>query len=252
MTRVIFRSFIFGALAATASYFIRLFFHTDQYLSDVSGLSAFLSVFGTLYGILTAFVVFEVWSQYNHVSELIDKEGQGLERLYRLTLYFRDDALTARMKAAISHYATLVAEGKFHTLGEGGRNAANGIAFRKIFEIIRDIKFDDDHDSIVFEQILEHYGNLGQTRTERRNQSLNRLPTILKAFIYLSSFFALLAFLFMPFSQPLYAVLSVLTIAFLQAMIFQMIEDLDNPFVGQWTLTPEPFVRALQHIEEDY
>jgi hypothetical protein len=252
MSRVILRSFLFGALAATASYFIRVFFHTDLYLADVSGLSAFLSVFGTLYGILTAFVVFEVWSQYNHVSELIDKEGQGLERLYRLTLYFRDEGLTARMKTAVTHYANLVIEGNFKTLGEGGRNAANGVAFRQIFDIIRDIKFDDDHDSLVFEQILEHYGNLGQIRTERRNESLTRLPVILKSFIYLSSFFALVTFLFMPFAQPFYGILSVLTIAFLQAMIFQMIEDLDNPFVGHWRLTPEPFVRALQHIEEDY
>jgi len=35
-------------------------------------------------------------------------------------------------------------------------------------------------------------------------------------------------------------------------MIFQIIEDLDNPFVGHWNLTPEPFARALKHIEEDY
>jgi hypothetical protein len=46
--------------------------------------------------------------------------------------------------------------------------------------------------------------------------------------------------------------LSVFTIAFLQAMIFNIIEDLDNPFAGHWTLTPEPFARALKHIEEDY
>lgn len=252
MNTVIFRSFLFAALAVFLSYLIRIFFHTELYLTDVGGLSAFLTVFGTLYGILTAFVVFEVWSQYNHISELIDKEAQGLERLYRLTLYFRDDELTNKMKSVIKDYATLVIQAKFQHLGTGKRNVENGLAFRKMSEIIRDIEFDDDHDSIVFDQILGHYGDLAQTRTQRLNQSLARLPFLLKIFIYLSSVFALVVFLFMPFSTPVYGYLSVLIIAFLQAMIFQMIQDLDNPFKGHWNLTPEPFERALKHIEQDY
>ncbi|MEX1071787.1 MAG: DUF4239 domain-containing protein [Anaerolineales bacterium] len=252
MKSVLIKSFLFAILATSASYLSRSLLHTELFLTDIGGLSAFLTVFGTLYGILTAFVVFEVWSQYNHVSELIDKEAQGLERLYRLTLYFRDDQLTSRMKTEVSNYAHVVIEGKFEQLGSGKRRTVSGLAFRKLFEIIRDIEFDDDHDSIVFDQILEHYGNLGQIRTERLNQSLRRLPSLLKSFIYFSSFFALVTFLFMPFAQPYYAYLSVMAIGFLLAMIFQMIEDLDNPFLGHWNLTPEPFARALKHIEEDY
>lgn len=252
MRKVLVISGLFALFAVALSYLLRLVFHTQNYLADVSGLSAFLSVFGTLYGILTAFVVFEVWTQYNRISELIDKEAQGLERLYRLTLYFRDDALTDKMKAAISEYANLVIKANFQTLAQGGRNVQNGIAFRKLADIINEIEFNDDHDAIVYGQVLEHYGELAQVRTERRNQSLARLPVQLKTFIYISSFFALVTFLFMPFEKAAYGSLSVLIIGFLQAMIFQMVEDLDNPFMGDWSLTPEPFVRALKHIEEDY
>lgn len=252
MNSVIFRSFLFGLLTVFLSYLSRTFIHTDLFLSDVGGLSAFLTVFGTLYGILTAFVVFEVWTQYNHISELIDQEAQGLERLYRLALYFRDETLTKKMKAAITNYADLVIASKFERLAIGERNAENSVAFRKISEVILNVEFDDDHDSIVFDQMLQHYGNLGQIRTERRNQSLARLPFLLKSFIYLSSFFALFVFLVMPFSNAYYAYFSTLVIGFVQAMIFQMVEDLDNPFAGNLKLTPEPFARALKHIEEDY
>lgn len=99
---------------------------------------------------------------------------------------------------------------------------------------------------------MDHYGALGQIRTERLNQSLARLPSLLKSFIYISSFFALIVFLFMPFENQNYGLLSVAIIAFLQAMVFHIIEDLDNPFIGHWQLTPERFARALQHIKEDY
>jgi hypothetical protein len=249
---MIFKSLLFAVVAAILNYLARRLFHTDLYITDVGGLSAFLSVFGTLYGILAAFVVFEVWTQYNRISELIDKEAQGLERLYRLTLYFRDEELTAKMKAAIETYVHLVIKGRFEKLGAGERNIENGVAFRKVAEVIRNTQFDDDHDSIVFGQLLEHYGNLGQIRTERQNQSLSRLPSLLKLFIYIASFFALFTFVFMPFSNPFYGVLAAAIIGFLQAMVFQIIEDLDNPFVGQWNLTPQSFERALKHIENDY
>lgn len=252
LNTVIIRSLLFALLAAAASYFSRQYLHPDVFLADVGGLSAFLSVFGTLYGILAAFVVFEVWTEYNHTSELIDKEAQGLERLYRLTLYFRDDKLTAQVKLVITEYADIIIKGNFRKLGAGVRNQEHGIAFRKIADIIRGITFDDDHDSLVFNQILEHYGNLGQIRTERMNQSLSRLPVLLKAFIYIASFFALATFVLMPFSNQYYGILSTFIIGFLQAMIFQIIEDLDNPFTGHWNLTPEPFARALKHIDEDY
>lgn len=249
---MVLRSFIFSAVCAGVYWLARSYFHTELYLDDVSGLGSFLSVFGTLYGILAAFVVFEVWSQYNRISALIEKEAQALEQLFRLSLYFRDDTLVTRMKAGIREYATHIIHGKFQMLAKGERNVQSGLALRKISEVIRDIEFDDDHDSIVFDQIVEHYGQVAQLRTERTNQSRNRLPRFLKLFIYLASLFALITFLFMPFSNPYYGLLSVFVIGFLQAMVFQLIEELDNPFVGQMQLTPAPFERALKHIEEDY
>jgi hypothetical protein len=252
MRTVIIRSILFAVVAAGFSLLTRTWFHTDQFLDDLGGINNFLAVFGTLYGILAAFVVFEVWSQFNDTSGIIDKEAQGLERLFRLTLYFRDSEMTKKMRKAIHEYASLVIQGKFQTVGSGHRNKETGLAFRRISEVIRDVTFDDDHDSIVFDQILDHYGELGQMRTERLNLSLTRLPSILKAFIYLASGFALIIFIFMPFSTPYYGFFSVFIIGFLMAMIFHIIEDLDNPFNGYWMLTPEPFERALKHIEEDY
>jgi len=252
MRSLVFRSIFFSILIGLLFYPINNYFDIVQFRNDVDGLSAFLGVFGTLYGILAAFIVFEVWTQYNQISQLIDREAQGIERLFRLALYFRDETLTKQMRTAIEEYVKRVVDGRFQAIGLGGRNKRSGPSFRKIAEIIRHIEFDDDHDSIVFDQILEHYGHLGQIRTERLNQSLTRMPSLLKAFVYISSFFALIVFLFMPFDNLNYGAFSVMIIAFLEIMIFYIIEDLDNPFQGHWKLTPKPFSMALKHIREDY
>jgi hypothetical protein len=252
MKVVIGKSFIFAIISAAAMLTVRGYFHTELYLSDIGGIQTFFGVFGILYGIMAAFIIFEVWNQYNETSGLVDKEAQGLERLYRLTLYFRDKQLTKTMLRAIKNYASGVIEGKFQALGSGKRNVKNGKLFRKIADIIRDIKFDDDHDVVVYDQILTHYGQLGLTRTDRQSKSLQRLPVLLKAFIYVSSGLILTVFIILPFANPIYGVLSAFGLGFVLAMVYQLIEDLDNPFKGQWNITPEPFERALKHIEEDY
>lgn len=249
---MIWKSFGFSIVCALLYWLVRSNLHTEVYIDDVGGLSSFLGVFGTLYGILAAFVVFEVWSQYNRISALIGKEAQALEQLFRLSLYFRDERFAERMKAGIREYVVCVVEGNFRQLAKGERNAKSGLALRKISEIIQSIEFDDDHDSIVFDQIVQHYGDVAQLRTERTNESRNRLPRFLKYFIYLASAFALTTFLVMPFEVALYGLFSAFVIGFLQAMVFQLIEELDNPFKGHMQLTPAPFVLALKHIEEDY
>lgn len=252
MKTVIIRSLVFAFFSALAMYCARVFLHTDLYLSDVGGIATFFAVFGILYGIMAAFVVFEVWNQYNTTVELVEKEANGLERLFSLTLYFRDKKLIETMRLAIKKYADIVIAERFKGLGLGQRNKEAGLAFRQISQVINEAKFDDDHDSIVFDHLLEHYGELSVTRSVRINQSLSRLPTLLKLFIYVASLFVLLLFILTPFSNQYYGYVSVVALGFVLAMVSQLIEDLDNPFEGVWNITPEPFERSLKHIEEDY
>lgn len=252
MRTVVIKSSIVSILAVAISYSIRQSFQTQNFLGDVSGLSAFLTVFGTLFGIMTAFIIFEVWGQWNQLSKLIDMEATGLESMFRLCLYLNDSRVEKEMKKAIFNYASMVMKGKFSRLGSGIRNPKAGMAFREIFKVLRSIQFDDSKDPIVFPMIVEQGGKLQETRTKRINQSLTRLPKILKLFFYISSIFVVLTLMTMPFAQFFYQVLAVGSIAYLIAFAVQLIKDLDNPFVGHFRLTPEPFERALKHIEEDY
>lgn len=252
MKTVITKSFILTIFIIILTFFVRSIFHTESYLTDVGGLGGFVTVFGTLFGIMTAFIVFEVWNQYNQATHFIDQEAQGLERLYRLTIYFRDDKLTKTMKQAIESYAGLIIHDRFKHLGSGQHNKEASKKFRTIAHIIRTISFDDDHDQTVFNHVIQHYGELSEIRTQRITQSLTRLPILLKIFLYVSSAIAIMTFVLMPFANTFYALFVAGSLTFTLGMTFQLVEDLDNPFVGHWNISPEPFERALKHIEEDY
>ena len=242
---------ITAACALGAMYLGRVFLNTQAFVSDTGGLSAFTSVYGTLYGILLAFIIFEVWNQFNKTSELLDQEALGLERLFALSLDFRDKQFAARMKKRIQAYIQLVTK-DFDALGKGQRPKESSKAFRKIAQQLRKITFDDDHDQTVFRSIIEQYGRLAEVRAARINQSLARLPVMLKVFLYLSSFFTVAIAVLMPFANSYYGVLTVIALVVTMTLALQIVVDLDNPFAGVWVVTPEPFERTLQHIENDY
>ena len=239
-------------VAILLMYLLRIFFKTDANIADIGGVNNFLAIFGTLYGILSAFVVFEVWGQYNNTVKLIETEASGLERMYRLVLYFRDNKLADKIKTVINKYIELIIEDEFPKLSQNVRSEKSSSVFRQFHTIVCGIKFDDDHDAIVFDQLLEDYDNLSATRNERINQSLARLPGLLTTFLYLSSAFVITIFLLMPFNNMYYGFLTIGILTFILGLVFQLIEDLDNPFEGYWNISPEAFERAKKHIEEDY
>lgn len=105
---------------------------------------------------------------------------------------------------------------------------------------------------MVFDHIVEHYGKLSEIRTERINQCITRLPILLKVFVYTSSLIVIFFFVIMPFNNQHYAYMSAFGVSFIVAVVYHLIEDLDNPFSGFWNLTAKPYQRAIRHIEDDY
>lgn len=246
------KSLLLSVIVIVITYLVRSLTHTENYLSDVGGLSAFATIFGTLYGVITAFIVFEVWAQYNKINHLVGQEALGLERLFRLILHFNNNKLVTDIKQVIHNYANLIEKGQFKKLAQGQRNTATSSEFRKIAKIIQGIKLNGDTEKIVFDHLIRHYEELAMIRTERVDQSLVRLPGLLKIFLYISSSVTVLTFIVMPFASPFYNFMIVSVLTFIISMILLIVEDLDNPFVGYWNITPEPFKRTLKHIDEDY
>lgn len=246
------KSIVVSIAVVIITYIAQVTLGLDKYVNDIGGISAFLVVFGTLYGIMTAFIVVEVWSQHNKTSHLFEQEAEELEKLYRLSLYFTDEALSEKIKHVIAAYGKILIASEFKHLGEGQKQNEEEKAFRQITHVIKEITFKNAHDQVVFDNVINLYGDLAQTRIERTHQSILRLPMPLKLFFYASTVIIIIAFIIMPFANVAYSIFSSACLMFMLAMISQIIEELDNPFVGFWNLTTKPFEETLYHIEESY
>jgi membrane associated rhomboid family serine protease len=252
MLKIISKSVFLTAIVTLIGIYIRSNFQTTNLLNDLGGISIFASIFGTLFGILAAFIVVEVWGQYNKTAQLIDDEANGLEKLFRLTLFFRDSKFTKNVKTTLFNYMQNIVDDNFTLLSEGSRSAKNGKLFREISNKLNEVKFDDDHDNVIFSHIVSAYDELSTTRTNRISQSIARLPSILKIFLYVCIIIALNTVLFLPFQSLFLYLISIASISFVLIMVLSVIEDLDNPFVGAWNLNTEPYLRVMAHIESEY
>lgn len=211
------------------------------YLGETSSLGAFITAFGTLYGVVIGFVVVEVWSQNNEVQSKIDKEAKELENLQHAISYLRDSELSKRMNIATKKYIDSVLADKFRKLGSGQINSESDKNFLEIGNLIKDVKFDDPHDQVLFPNIFKLYTDLRATRNSLSSISLTRLPDPINLFIHATSFLLILSFLVMPFGNVFYGMFTVYVLTFLVIFMHNIIEDLDNPFIGYWNVTSKPF-----------
>ncbi len=251
MFLVFLKSTILAVFAVVLMIIAQSVFHTRDYLSDIGGISAFLVAFGSLYGIIAAFIVVEVWGKFNNTKYLIEQEAEGLEKLYLLSSYFRDKKFTEHMYTKISDYIKLIIQNNFKHLRHGKKQGNEDEAFAQLAQNINHLKINSDADGTVFGLIVEHYTNLSQVRTERLHKSVLRLPIPLRLFFYTSSFFMVVTFIFMPFINIYYDALMTGSFVFSLSLLLYIIEDLDNPFFGDmWHITPDTFRETLDHIDQ--
>lgn len=182
----------------------------------------------------------------------MEEESVGLEKLYTSSLYFNDEVFSQKLKTSIVKYLEIVIKDDLRYMSIGKRNKEAGEKFRDIIEVIKSVKFDDDHDAIIFDHTIKEFDNIFDVRAARIEMGLSRIPTILKIFLYIASFLLIASFVLMPFINIFYGIVISAFVSFLVVMIIQIINDLDNPYAGCWNLDNESFKRALDHINTSY
>ena len=239
---------IFSLLAL---FLFRFSVDGQRFLIDAGGVSGFASIFGALWGILVAFIIFTVWSQFNNTSTYIESEANALKQLYRLTLCLKNQKAAGEIEETIKNYTKLVIDVGFKAVSTGQRNPQTSEAFHQIFLKLRQIDIDGERDQLVYDRILGQFKELSDARTKRLTESLTRLPAPLRVFLYFSSFAVILAFAFPIFQNLSVAIFVMAVLSGSIGLLLQVIADLDNPFAGYWNLTPEPFRRFLEFLEKE-
>lgn len=224
---------------------------TTFFISDLSGVGILVSFLGTIYTLIAAFTIVEVWGQFNTVSNLLSREAKSLTSIWNYIDYLNDPKLDKAMKIALVSYTDATVKHEHDEAAKGIRSTHPSKELLGIFHVLDSISFNDKRDAAVFPLLVTAYEDLSSIRSERLDASVTRLPSMLKFFFNTLTFLLMVGFILIGFNNLALYFLSISAAAFITSVTYQIIFDLDNPFDGDWNIQYTPFEQAKKYIIEN-
>lgn len=241
------RAVVFTVGSVLAFWVLYVFFPRWQNLHfGIEPIASFLEMYGTLYGVTFAFALYVVWSQFNSVQSGIQQEADLLEDIYRMTLLLSDRIAVKSLAQNLRSYVEALLGSEWKELSQGKTCSFSQSKFMELCHSLRSVPVADIRNQAVFSQLLDAVNRLTRVREERVTASLTRIPETLWLLLNFMSAVLLIGFLLLfLLSHSNFAIfvgtIIIAVIAFSIGLLLSIIKDMDNPFVGVWNVSPQPF-----------
>lgn len=235
---------IFGVL-------LQSFVGKEYFIEDIGGIGWLLGVVGTIYTLVAAFTMVEVWNQFNNTSSLISREAKAITSLWNYTDYLNDKSLDQKMQKSLVAYLTQSMSVEHIMTSKGIRPPQSSKELLNILKVIDQIKFDDQRDATIFPLLTSAYEELAAIRSDRLEAGVTRLPSMIKIFFVALSLMLMISYILVGYVHlPLYIIHTVFGASII-SLTYKIIIDLDNPFDGFWNLDYTAFTQAKEHIAKN-
>ncbi|MCY3410540.1 MAG: DUF4239 domain-containing protein [Candidatus Heimdallarchaeota archaeon] len=222
------RSFLFLLLAMALGFILNTFFPVllDE-LSEIRA-SDVIGVMGTVYALITAFILVNVWQEYNDTQASFSQENESIIEIWSYTDFFDDQEFSEKMKDGLLNYIKSALK-ELGVLAEKKQVAFPSPEFTHILKIIDSVKFNDDRDPIAFEGLTKAYKNLSSARAKRIEVCVNEIPRILRDFYILTSLIFWFGYLIEGFDSVLVYYIVLAMVSLIAIFAYVIIMDLDQP-----------------------
>ncbi|MEW6731321.1 MAG: DUF4239 domain-containing protein [Acidobacteriota bacterium] len=211
---------------------------------EAQALGDYLQVYGAIYGVLAAFIIFVVWGQFTATETAIAKEVSNLEALAEM-INFLDTRLEqekAVCRRLISHYATIVADDEFKSLAKAQESHQAEATFSTLLKEIQELRarISSTQDQEIYLRILDIVSEAVRLRDDRVVISKIRMPTTLWHLLQGVSYTLVASSALLPIQNQFLGYSLLLMITLVCSLLLAVITDLDNPFQGVWNISSEP------------
>jgi hypothetical protein len=228
------------AAALTASWMLRQA-HLDRYTAaDAEGINSLISLIGSIYAVVFAFVIFVIWGQFTSVEEAAQRECTLLNDLLRFSQYLDPDTNRA-VRRAVSEYARKVANSEWHSLGERRKDKQAEQCFAVLINTVVRATPANPADQLSHQRLIDIARKLAEQRDERVARSLTRIPPTLLLLVRTMVLALLLLVFTYPFHSWIVGAACFSTVAIVLFFSNLVMTDTDNPFDGVFNVSPQPF-----------
>jgi hypothetical protein len=214
--------------------------------ADVEGF--YITVIGTLYAILIAFMIFVVWSRYYEATETVDNEADALATVYRLAGGI-PEPLKSDIQRSCLDYARVMIRDEWPAMERQENSPRAWAAVNRMWALFNKMGPSNVNDEARRERLLTSFVQLTNLRRARLLQSRTGLPGILYGMIFFGAALTVgFASLFASRSFWAHALKAAVLAALISFMILT-VWSLDHPFMGQVHVGPEALQRTLETLK---
>ncbi len=234
-----------GLLPVTGALLcVRRFRSVERLRRDYDVIGATFTVIGGLYGVLLAFMVMTVSTQFSNTLTYCEQEGNVLANLHRDS-YGLPATNQLLVRQALIHYARVVVTDEWPELKQRSDSPRATAAMNRIWEQYHRIEPGTEREKIWLQESAARLNELAGLRRLRILASQDTLSGVLWALL-LAGGTITIGFMYFFGVERLRAHL-ILTLALggLILLILFVIYSYDNPFWGEPHIDPTAFLRFL-------
>lgn len=235
-----------GSLPAALMLILtRRFRSAEQLRREHDVVGATFTVIGAIYGVLLAFIVTTVWTQYSQTLVLCESEGSCLANLHRDS-YCLPLANQVPLRQALIDYPHTVIEDEWPALARQKDSPKAITAMNHIWEQYLKVNPTTEQEKIWFQESVARLNELAHLRRLRILAARDSLSWLFWTLLIFGGFLVI-AFVNLfgveRFRSHLFLMLS---LACLIMMVLYIIYELDNPFDGEPHIAPTSFQRFVE------
>ena len=215
-------------------------------LNDQTLFLQFIAVIGTIYAIITGFMIANVWNKYLALINLMSKSTTSLKTVYVLSLQLNTPILVKNLEKEIQNYITSAIEVYWdETKPLKYLDSKSEAVLKTLYDYIpKELK-----DLEPFTSIVEELRTFSGTKAGIQALILSRVPKVLWTLLIMLSFTIVLSMYLLPYGSQILATFSITLISIAVALIGLIIYDMDDPFkFGFWAVSPKEYFNFQEFL----
>ena len=208
--------------------------------------AATFTVVGSLYGVLLAFMVMTVSTQYSATLAICESEGSALANLHRDS-YGLPAASQVSIRQALIDYAHAVIEDEWPALRHRQDCPKATAAMDGIWKLYHGVKPGDERERAWLQQSISGLNELAGLRRMRILASQDTLGWMMWLLLIAGGVVTTGFMTFFGVERFRSHLILTLSLAGLIVLILSVVCSLDNPYWGEPRINPTSFLRFLAH-----
>lgn len=238
---------IASGIALVVQLAIRQYLGAETLINELSTITTYLGVFGTIYAIIVGFVIFIALNRFSGLSSAVSEESSELGDVIDLVSFVANQSKVAELiTEKLRDYVSVIVNDEWKTLERGTYSEKANLALDSLIKSIDRIKPEDASDGVALEALINKVTSLTTWRDRRISLASQPLPPMLQRTLMVLSVSLIGGFLLLVVSNFWIQAFISVSIVTAVVLLSELINDLDHPFVGIWNISKEPYERLLK------